>query len=47
MFSSVSKLKEDINIIIESFTSFIEDFHLARSEKLAELIEASKEHQFI
>nr|MUH39030.1 hypothetical protein [Zobellia laminariae] len=45
-FSSVSKLKEDSNIIIEPFTSFIEDFHLDRSEKLEELLEASKEHQF-
>jgi len=45
-FTSVSKLKEDGNIIIEPFTSSIEDFHLDRSDTLEELLEASKKHQF-
>jgi hypothetical protein len=45
-FTSVSKLKEDGNIIIEPFTSSIEDFHLDRSNTLEELLEISKKHQF-
>jgi hypothetical protein len=45
-FTSVSKLKEDGNIIIEPFTSSIEDFHLDRSDTLEELLEATKKHQF-
>ena len=44
-FTSVSKLKEDGNIIIEPFTSSIEDFHLDRSDTLEELLEATKKHQ--
>lgn len=44
--TSVSKLKEDGDIIIEPFTSSIEDFHLDRSNALKELLEVSDKHQF-
>lgn len=45
-YQSLSKLQGDSSIIIEPFTSSIEDFHLDRSEKLEELSTVSTRHQF-
>ncbi len=45
-YPSISKLREDSSIIIEPFTSSIEDFHLDRSEKLEEVSEVSVKNQF-
>ncbi|SFN37833.1 NACHT domain-containing protein [Salegentibacter flavus] len=45
-YPSISKLLEYSSIIIEPFTSYIEDFHLDRSEKLEELSDVSLNHQF-
>ncbi len=45
-YQSISKLREDSSVIIEPFTSSIEDFHLDRSEKLEELSKVSVMNQF-
>lgn len=44
-YAAISKLREDGRIIIEPFSSTIQDFHLDRSEKLEELLEVSSKHQ--